>query len=195
LTGELKVIGHQGHVAYPHLADNPVHRAAPALAELSSIVWDEGNQFFPPTSFQIANIHAGTGATNVIPGELHAQFNFRYCTETTHEQLQHRVHQLLDDHGLEYELKWTLNGRPFLTDHGDLLAAVKKSVGEVTGFETELSTAGGTSDGRFIAPTGAEVVELGPCNKTIHKVNECVKMDDLILLEQIYFNTLEDLLA
>ena len=186
LTGYLKIKGVQGHVAYPHLVDNPIHKAAPALAALSSEVWDHGNAFFPATSFQISNIHAGTGATNVVPGELSLTFNFRYSTEVTAEQLQQRVLALLDQHQLQYDIEWVLNGLPFLTDRGPLVEAAVKAVRQVQGFETSLETTGGTSDGRFIAPTGAQVVELGPCNGTIHKINEHVRVADLELLTDMY---------
>ncbi|WP_178089600.1 succinyl-diaminopimelate desuccinylase [Rheinheimera lutimaris] len=193
LTGHLTVKGIQGHVAYPQLADNPVHKAAAALAELAAEQWDNGNAYFPATSFQIANIHAGTGASNVIPGELSVMFNFRYSTQSTAEQLQQRVIALLDKHGLNYTLDWTLNGLPFLTDSGSLVAATVKAIYQVQGFETRLETSGGTSDGRFIAPTGAQVVELGPCNATIHKINECVSVTDLEQLVKMYEAILEQL--
>ena len=193
LTGNLLVKGVQGHVAYPHLAQNPVHQAAQALAELAAEHWDEGNAFFPATSFQIANIHAGTGASNVIPGELKVMFNFRYSTASSAEQLQQRVTALLDRYGLNYQLDWTLNGLPFLTDSGSLLDATVKAIYQVQGFEPRLETSGGTSDGRFIAPTGAQVVELGPCNATIHKVNECVSVTDLEQLAKMYQAVLEQL--
>ena len=186
LTGYLKIKGVQGHVAYPHLVDNPIHKAAPALAALSTEVWDHGNAFFPATSFQISNIHAGTGATNVVPGELNLTFNFRYSTEVTAEQLQQRVLALLDQHQLNYDIDWVLNGLPFLTDRGPLVEAAAKAVRQIQGFETSLETTGGTSDGRFIAPTGAQVVELGPCNGTIHKINEHVRVADLDLLTDMY---------
>ncbi len=186
LTGYLKVKGVQGHVAYPHLVDNPIHKAAPALAALSTEVWDQGNAFFPATSFQISNIHAGTGATNVVPGELSLTFNFRFSTEVTAEQLQQRVLALLDQHQLQYDIEWVVNGLPFLTDRGPLVEAAVKAVRQVQGFETALETTGGTSDGRFIAPTGAQVVELGPCNGTIHKINEHVRVADLDLLTDMY---------
>ncbi|PSS71523.1 succinyl-diaminopimelate desuccinylase [Shewanella algae] len=194
LTGNLVVKGIQGHVAYPHLADNPVHKAAPALAELAAMQWDKGNEFFPPTSFQIANINGGTGASNVIPGELKVMFNFRYSTEVTAEELIKRVENILDAHGLNYELGWIFNGLPFLTGDGPLLEATRQAIKEVTGSETDPQTSGGTSDGRFIAPTGAQVIELGPVNATIHKVNECVKIADLELLAQCYQRILEKLL-
>ncbi|MBO2620520.1 succinyl-diaminopimelate desuccinylase [Shewanella algae] len=194
LTGNLVVKGIQGHVAYPHLADNPVHKVAPALAELAAMQWDKGNEFFPPTSFQIANINGGTGASNVIPGELKVMFNFRYSTEVTAEELIKRVENILDAHGLNYELGWIFNGLPFLTGDGPLLEATRQAIKEVTGSETDPQTSGGTSDGRFIAPTGAQVIELGPVNATIHKVNECVKVADLELLAQCYQRILEKLL-
>lgn len=195
LTGDLIVKGIQGHVAYPHLAKNPVHAAAPALAELAAEHWDDGNASFPPTSFQISNINGGTGAGNVIPGELHVCFNFRFSTEVTDKQLIERVLAILNKHDLEFEIKWTFNGQPFLTDSGELVEATKVAIKQVTGSETQLSTAGGTSDGRFIAPTGAQVVELGPVNATIHKVDERVRMDDLVLLENMYYCILEQLLT
>ncbi|NMH58780.1 succinyl-diaminopimelate desuccinylase [Alteromonas ponticola] len=195
LTGDLIIKGIQGHVAYPHLAKNPVHLATPALAELASIVWDEGNAFFPPTSFQISNIHAGTGAGNVIPGELHVCFNFRFSTEVTDSELIKRVTEILHHHGLEFDIKWTHNGQPFLTGSGELVESAQAAIAKVTGKKTKLSTAGGTSDGRFIAPTGAQVIELGPVNATIHKVNECVKAEDLKLLTQMYYHILVRLLA
>ncbi len=195
LTADITVIGHQGHVAYPHLADNPIHKLAPALTELSQMEWDQGNAFFPPTSFQVPNIAAGTGAPNVVPGECYVQINFRFSTEVTSAQLVQRVEGILDAHGLEYNINWTYNGEPFLTGSGQLVEAVQSAIWDVTHQQTQLSTAGGTSDGRFIAPTGAEVVELGPCNATIHKVNECVKVQDLELLTDMYQKTLEYLLA
>ena len=195
LTGDLVVKGIQGHVAYPHLARNPVHQAAPALDELAQAHWDDGNDFFPPTSFQISNIHGGTGAGNVIPGELHVCFNFRFSTEVTDKQLIAKVEDILDKHGLEHEIKWTFNGQPFLTDHGELLTATQKAIASEMDFETVLSTAGGTSDGRFIAPTGAQVVELGPVNATIHKIDEHVRIKDLYHLERIYYRLLENLLT
>ncbi len=194
LSGELTVHGVQGHVAYPQLADNPVHRAAPALAELCALQWDQGNEFFPPTSFQISNIHAGTGATNVIPGELRVSFNFRYSTETDADSIRQRVEELLDRHGLDYSLEWIHSGAPFLTPAGALVEAARTAVADVAGIEPELSTSGGTSDGRFIAPTGAQVVELGPVNATIHKVDECVGIDELERLSSIYERLMELLL-
>lgn len=195
LGAVLKVQGIQGHVAYPHLAKNPVHLAAPALAELSAEVWDNGNEFFPATSFQISNINAGTGATNVIPGEMEVVFNFRFSTELTEEILKQRTHAILDKYGFEYSIDWNLSGLPFLTARGDLVAASVAAIREVTGIETELSTAGGTSDGRFIAPTGAQVLELGPVNATIHKLDEHVEAEDLNILTDIYERILEKLLA
>ena len=195
LGGHLRIFGTQGHVAYPHLAQNPVHLFAPALAELCAIEWDQGNEFFPATTFQISNIQAGTGASNVIPGELEVWFNFRFSTEVTDQELQGRVIELLDRHLLKYELTWTLSGQPFLTPAGELVDAAKKAIKEVTGVNTQLSTSGGTSDGRFIAPTGAQVVELGPSNSTIHKIDECVKADDLDKLSKIYERILEQLLT
>ena len=191
----LSVKGLQGHVAYPHLADNPVHRAAPALAELAAEEWDQGNAFFPATSFQISNINGGTGATNVIPGELEVIFNFRFSTELTEQQLIERTETILDKHGLEYKANWNLSGLPFLTAEGDLVSATVASITEVTGLEPELSTAGGTSDGRFIAPHGVQVIELGPVNATIHKIDENISVDDLNTLTDIYQTLLTKLLA
>ncbi|EGR2116755.1 succinyl-diaminopimelate desuccinylase [Vibrio cholerae] len=195
ITGDLKVKGTQGHVAYPHLANNPVHKALPALAELAATQWDEGNAYFPPTSFQIPNLQAGTGASNVIPGEFDVQFNFRFSTELTDEEIKRRVHSVLDAHGLDYNVKWTLSGQPFLTDTGELLAAVVAAVEEVNHQAPALLTTGGTSDGRFIAQMGAQVVELGPVNATIHKINECVRIADLEKLTDMYQKTLNHLLG
>ena len=195
LTGNLTVKGIQGHVAYPHLADNPIHKAAPALDELARMKWDNGNEFFPPTSFQIANINGGTGASNVVPGSLEVMFNFRYSTEVTAELLIQRVLNILDAHGLDYEISWIFNGLPFLTDAGPLLDATREAIHEITGTETDPQTSGGTSDGRFIAPTGAQVIELGPVNATIHKVNECVKVEDIEQLAKVYERILEKLLC
>lgn len=195
LNGILRVRGVQGHIAYPHLAKNPVHLAAPALAELTAIEWDRGNDFFPPTSFQISNIKAGTGATNVIPGELEVVFNFRFSTESTEAGLRQRTHEVLDKHGLDYTIDWSLSGNPFLTARGELVEATQQAIRAVMGLETELSTSGGTSDGRFIAPTGAQVLELGPLNATIHKINECVAVEDLDRLSDIYEQILERLLV
>ena len=195
ITGDLTVKGIQGHVAYPHLGRNPVHQAAPAIAELAATVWDNGNDFFPPTSFQIPNISAGTGASNIIPGELKVQFNFRFSTELTDEEIKRRTHAILDKHGLEYELVWTLSGHPFLTPAGELVEATVAAIEEVAAIKAELSTSGGTSDGRFIARTGAQVVELGPINATIHKINECVKVADLESLTHMYQRILKKLLC
>lgn len=194
LTGDLIINGKQGHVAYPHLASNPIHKAMLALDELAKTVWDNGNEYFPPTSFQISNINGGTGAGNVIPGLLKVQFNLRFSTELTFDLIKARVIAILDQHGLDYDIDWTYNGLPFLTDHGDLLNAVRSSIKEVTGYDTDPQTSGGTSDGRFIAPTGAELVELGPVNATIHQVNECVKFNDLEILTDVYQRLLEKLL-
>lgn len=195
LSGTLKVRGIQGHVAYPHLVRNPIHEAAPALAELAATVWDEGNEFFPPTSFQISNINAGTGATNVVPGHVDIAFNFRFSTEVTADELKVRVREILDRHGLEWDIDWILSGNPFLTAAGSLVDAARESIRSVMGYKTELSTSGGTSDGRFIAPTGAQVLELGPCNATIHKINERVRASDLDDLSHLYENILARLLV
>lgn len=193
LSGKLTVKGVQGHIAYPHLADNPIHRLAPALADLVAIRWDEGNAFFPPTSWQVSNIHSGTGASNVIPGDCVVDFNFRFCTESTPESLQQRLQAVLDQHGLKYELKWTLGGRPFLTTPGTLVKAIEQAITDETGLKTELSTTGGTSDGRFIAQICPQVIEFGPPNATIHKVNEHVALSDIAPLKNIYRRTLEQL--
>jgi succinyl-diaminopimelate desuccinylase len=194
LGGTLTIQGLQGHVAYPHLAENPIHKAAPVLKILCETEWDQGNEFFPPTSFQISNIKAGTGADNVIPGELEIMFNFRYSTEVTHTQLQQQVTNLLNEYGLKYNLAWRHSGFPFLTQPAELVAATVKSIYNVCGYEPTLSTTGGTSDGRFIAPTGAQVIEVGPLNATIHKVNECVNVEDLDNLSKIYQGIIEQLL-
>ena len=191
---ELTVKGTQGHVAYPHLADNPIHRAAPALAALAAEEWDNGNDFFPATSFQASNINGGTGATNVIPGELNVVFNFRFSTEVTDQELRERTETILNQHGLDYDINWNLSGQPFLTAEGPLVEATAAAIEEITGNPTELSTAGGTSDGRFIAPHGTQVVELGPVNATIHKVDECIRADDLDTLNEIYRRILKKLL-
>nr|WP_219634686.1 succinyl-diaminopimelate desuccinylase [Pectobacterium odoriferum] len=195
ITANLRVHGVQGHVAYPHLADNPVHRAAPALNELIATEWDQGNAFFPPTTMQIANIQAGTGSNNVIPGELSVQFNFRFSTELTDVLIQQRVAELLDRHQLNYTIDWTLSGQPFLTARGDLVDAVVNAVKHYNEVTPELLTTGGTSDGRFIARMGAQVVELGPVNATIHKVDECVSAADLQLLSRMYQRIMEQLIA
>ncbi len=195
LHGRLTVHGIQGHVAYPHLARNPIHRAMAPLDALCREVWDEGNASFPPTSFQISNIHAGKGTDNVIPGELDVAFNFRYSTALTEDDIKARTHTILDASGLEYSLTWHLSGRPFLTQRGTLIDIVAASIKSVTGIETECSTTGGTSDGRFIAPTGAQLLELGPCNATIHKVNETVRVADLDALSLIYEDVLTRLVG
>ena len=194
LGATLRVHGVQGHVAYPHLASNPIHLASPALTELGNTTWDNGNEFYPPTTFQISNIHAGTGADNVIPGHIDIMFNFRYSSEVTHEELKNRVESILDNYQLSYDIEWKLSGEPFLTPKGKLLETVVASVKEITGNDPEISTSGGTSDGRFIAPTGAEVVELGPVNASIHKIDECVKVDDLETLSNIYEQILRQLI-
>ncbi len=195
LHGRLTVHGIQGHVAYPHLARNPIHRAMAPLDALCREVWDEGNESFPPTSFQISNIHAGKGTDNVIPGELEVAFNFRYSTALTEEAIKTRTTAILDSFGLEYSLTWHLSGRPFLTRRGAFIDLVSASIRQVTGLETECSTTGGTSDGRFIAPTGTQLVELGPCNATIHKVDENVRAADLDALSSIYEDVLVRLLG
>ena len=195
LGGVLTVHGQQGHIAYPHLAANPIHLFAPALNELVAIEWDQGNDFFPPTSFQISNINAGTGATNVIPGELEVVFNLRFSTEITDAEIRRRVEAVLDKHQLQYELQWNLSGQPFLTAEGELVDATQAAIEEICGVKTELSTAGGTSDGRFIAPTGAQVVELGPVNESIHKIDENTDIVELDRLTQIYLRILEKLLT
>ena len=195
LTGKLSVQGIQGHIAYPQLARNPIHQLAPALAELVALRWDEGNAFFPPTSWQVSNIHAGTGASNVIPGDCVVDFNFRFCTESTPESLQQRLAAVLDRHGLRYELNWTIGGLPFLTTPGSLVKALQQAITDETGLTTELSTTGGTSDGRFIAQICPQVIEFGPPNATIHKVNEHVALSDIAPLKAIYRRTLEHLNA
>lgn len=195
LSADITFHGVQGHVAYPHLAENPVHLAMPALTELVNEVWDEGNAFYPPTSFQISNINAGTGAENVIPGDAKVMCNFRFCTEVTVDELKSRLITILDKHQLNYDITWRCSGQPFLTSEGDLVEATQAAVLDVMGYETQLSTAGGTSDGRFIAPTGAQVIELGPLNATIHKVNECVALEHLDPLTDIYEGILERLLS
>ncbi|MEM6580211.1 MAG: succinyl-diaminopimelate desuccinylase [Pseudomonadota bacterium] len=194
LGGKLTINGIQGHIAYPHLADNPIHKALPALQALADQVWDEGNAHFPATSFQISNISGGTGATNMIPGAFELKFNFRYSTEVTAAQLRERTENILNNHGLDFAIDWTLSGEPFLTASGELVEACVASIEAETGRKTELSTAGGTSDGRFIAPYGAQVVELGPINTTIHKLNEKVLCDDLPRLSAIYRGIIERLL-
>jgi succinyl-diaminopimelate desuccinylase len=193
MSGKLTIKGVQGHIAYPHLAKNPVHLFAPALAELVSCEWDKGNEFFPATSWQVSNIHAGTGAGNVIPGDLVVDFNFRFCTESTSEGLQQRVVELLDRHQLQYELKWTVGGQPFLTTPAELVQAVKAAIAKETGLQTELSTTGGTSDGRFIAKICKQLIEFGPINASIHKIDEHVLVSSLDPLKNIYKGTLENL--
>ena len=191
LSGKLTVRGVQGHIAYPQLAKNPIHLVMPALAELAAVTWDQGNAFFPPTSFQCSNIHAGTGATNVIPGSLVVDFNFRFSTESTPEGLRARVHEVLDRHGLDYQVDWVLGGQPFLTTPGELVGAMQQAIRAETGIDTELSTTGGTSDGRFISRICPQVVEFGPVNATIHKIDEHVRVADLEPLKNIYRRTLE----
>ena len=195
LSGRLKVHGVQGHIAYPQLAENPVHTLAPALAELTGRVWDQGNELFGPTSFQISNLHAGTGAPNVIPGQLTARFNLRYSPAQRLDEIKRTVEEILQRHGVRYTLEWHLSGEPFYSRPGPLLSAVRAAVRELTAQEPQLSTAGGTSDGRFLAPLGAEVVELGAVNATIHKVDECVRIDDIELLHSMYLQALRNLLA
>lgn len=195
ISGDLNIHGIQGHVAYPEQVKNPIHSAMPALAELSQVKWDNGNDFFPATSFQISNIHSGTGATNVVPGHITTQFNLRYSTELTDEKIVKQVHKILDKYDFEYDLKWTYNGQPFITEPGPWLDAVTDAIEATMGKATQLSTAGGTSDGRFIAPTGAKVIELGPCNATIHQVNESVSCDDLNKLVDIYYHCLVNVLG
>ncbi|AWC71972.1 TPA: succinyl-diaminopimelate desuccinylase [Serratia marcescens] len=195
ITANLHIHGVQGHVAYPHLADNPVHRAMPALNELVAIEWDRGNEFFPPTSMQIANVQAGTGSNNVIPGDLYVQFNFRFSTKLTDAMIKQRVEELLERHQLNYSIEWRLSGQPFLTSRGALVDAVVNAVEHYSELTPQLLTTGGTSDGRFIAQMGAQVVELGPVNATIHKVNECVNAADLQLLSRMYQRIMEQLVA
>ncbi len=195
LSANLTVKGVQGHVAYPHLVDNPIHALGPALAELTSTHWDNGNAFFPATSMQVSNINGGTGAGNVVPGAVNMQFNFRYSTEVSYQELQAKVHAILAKHELNYDIEWIVNGLPFLTEKGALVDAACDAIEQVCGFSPDLSTAGGTSDGRFIAPTGAQVLELGPENKTIHKINECVNIQNVKTLETLYYQILVRLLA
>lgn len=193
MSGKLTVNGVQGHIAYPQLARNPIHEALPALTELASTVWDSGNDFFQPTSWQISNIHGGTGASNVIPGHVVIDFNFRFCTESSSDSLQKRVHEILDRHGVEYSLVWTIGGQPFLTTPGTLVKAVQAAIKDETGLDTELSTTGGTSDGRFIAQICPEVIEMGPPNASIHKIDEHIAVADIEPLKNIYRKTLEQL--
>ena len=195
LGATLTIRGTQGHVAYPHLAKNPVHLVAPVLAELVAMKWDNGNESFPPTTFQISNIQAGTGATNVIPGDLTVIFNFRFSTEVTDAELRTQVETVLQKHQLDYRIDWQLSGQPFLTPAEELVTAIQAAIKNICGYETELSTSGGTSDGRFIAPSGAQVVELGPLNATIHKVDEHVAITELDTLSEIYQQTLNNLLT
>ncbi|PCJ37628.1 MAG: succinyl-diaminopimelate desuccinylase [Cellvibrionales bacterium] len=195
LNAKLTIKGTQGHIAYPHLADNPIHRAAPALAELMAQHWDEGNDFFPATSFQVSNINGGTGATNVIPGDVTVVFNFRFSTEVTAPELQQRVDAILAQHELRYDIEWSLSGEPFITEPGDLVSAVVNSIKKETGLDTELSTSGGTSDGRFIAKMGTQVIELGTVNATIHKIDEQIVASDLDKLSTIYQGILKNLLS
>lgn len=194
LSGTLTIVGQQGHVAYPHLARNPLHEGLPALSELAATLWDNGNEFFPPTTFQISNIHAGTGANNVIPGDCEVMFNFRFASVTTADELKRRTHAILDKYRLDYRLDWQLSGKPFLTGRGRLVTALSDAIRSMLGVDAQLSTSGGTSDGRFIADICDEVVEFGPLNATIHKVNECVAVDAIDPLSQIYEQTLRTLL-
>ncbi len=194
LSGNLTIRGIQGHIAYPHLAKNPIHLAAPAIAELAQTEWDRGNEYFPPTTWHISNINAGTGATNVIPGKLNLLFNFRFSTASTVDSLKAQVHQILDKHGLDYELHWELSGKPFLTPKAELAEAMRNAIAKTADLEPQLSTSGGTSDGRFIADICRQIVEFGPCNATIHKLNENVEIDDLAQLSEIYRLTIENLL-
>lgn len=195
LSGDLAVHGVQGHIAYPHLASNPIHLFAGALQDLCNETWDNGNDFFPPTSFQISNIHGGTGASNVIPGDLNVQFNLRFSTEITDQIIQQRIENILDKHQLDYTLNWTLSGQPFLTAGGELVEATKQAIKSICNIDTQLSTAGGTSDGRFIAPTGAQVIELGPVNESIHKINENINTEQLEQLTRVYTEILHNLFS
>ena len=194
LSGSLTIRGKQGHIAYPHLAANPIHLAAPVLAELTAEPWDNGNAYFPPTGFQISNIHAGTGATNVIPGELSVQFNFRFSTESDAESLQRRVEAILDKHRLQYSLRWQLSGQPFLTETGRLTQAAQAAIAEECSIQAALSTGGGTSDGRFIKAIARELIELGPVNESIHQIDEHVELAAIPRLSAVYENTLRRLL-
>lgn len=195
LCAKLTVLGIQGHVAYPELAENPIHRFAPALKELTEEVWDQGNAFFPPTCLQVSNINGGTGAENIIPGELELLFNLRFCTELDEVTIKNRTQAILDKHGFNYRIEWRLSGNPFLTSQGQLIEATHAAIRTIAGFETRDDTGGGTSDGRFIAPTGAQVIELGPLNASIHKVNEHIGLEELEVLSRIYEQILVNLLA
>ena len=195
LNGVLKVNGKQGHVAYPHLAKNPIHLVSPALDDLCKQEWDNGNDYFPATSFQISNMHSGDGVTNVIPGDAQVKFNFRYSTETNKENLQKKVHEILDLHNLDYSIEWSHSGYPFLTPKGALVSACVEAIKKTKGIDTELSTSGGTSDGRFIAQEGTQVVELGPVNATIHQINESVLVQDLDDLSEIYYQVLRNIFS
>ncbi len=194
LHGKLTLRGVQGHIAYPHLANNPIHFSLAPLAQLCTTQWDQGNEHFPPTSFQISNIHAGTGTDNVIPGSMEVVFNFRFSTELNEQEIKKRTTEIMDSHAIDYSIDWVLSGNPFLTQSGTLVETAIRSIKTVTGVETTTSTSGGTSDGRFIAPTGVQLIELGPCNATIHKVDEHVRIEDLDVLSAIYQNILEQLL-
>ncbi len=195
LSGKLTVKGIQGHIAYPHLVKNPIHMASPAIAELATTTWDNGNEYFPPTSWQVSNINGGTGATNVVPGTVEILFNFRFSTASTEQGLKDRVHEILDRHGLTYDLEWELSGKPYLTPEGSLVLAISNAIEKSYGIKPELSTSGGTSDGRFIADICPQVIEFGPLNATIHKLNECVGVDDIEPLRMTYQRTLENLLC
>ena len=194
LSGALTVKGIQGHIAYPHLARNPIHLASPAIAELADMKWDEGNEYFPPTTWQISNIHGGTGATNVIPGRVEILFNFRFSTASSMDSLTSRVHEVLDRHGLDYDLEWSFTGKPYLTPKGALVDAISEAIRGVTGSDAALSTSGGTSDGRFIADICREVIEFGPLNATIHKIDECIDVEDIEPLSIVYQKTIAKLL-
>lgn len=194
LSGKLTVKGKQGHIAYPHLASNPVHNAAAAIAELTATQWDQGNAYFPPTGFQISNIHAGTGASNVIPGEMQVWFNFRFSTESTDQSLKQRVHEILDKHHIDYDLQWSLSGQPFLTEAGKLTETTQAAIQKICGIQAELSTSGGTSDGRFIKAIANELIELGFVNATIHQINENIAIDDIPKLSAIYEEIIRSLL-
>jgi succinyl-diaminopimelate desuccinylase len=195
LCAKLTVKGIQGHVAYPEIAENPIHAFAPALKELTEEVWDNGNEFFPPTSLQVSNINGGTGAENIIPADVEVQFNLRFCTELDEQTIKKRTSAIFDKYGFKYDLQWRLSGNPFLTEKGELIDAAHTAIKKVTGLETLDDTGGGTSDGRFIAPTGAQIIELGPLNESIHKINENVGVEDLDILSEIYENMLIDLLV